>query len=259
MKRFLIAAGLALAIHGYFMGSDPAWLKKRQIRRPETRVVTMTLAYRQPARSKPKPVMKSPEVKVRKPPIAVKKKRPKSVHKPEKPKKAPAPVTRSKSPQPRKKVTVLRQEPSDIPVSEPAMPPEPQLADISRDSAPDFPDFKEEVLEKEIQGNGENLKPSGPPQVTYTLQEAKPLYKKNPPPDYPKLARRRGYEGTVILEVLVDEDGRVKDMRLFRSSKHRMLDRAAMASVKKWLFKPGMRGRETVEMWVKIPIRFQLK
>jgi hypothetical protein len=32
-----------------------------------------------------------------------------------------------------------------------------------------------------------------------------------------------------------------------------------VASVKAWLFEPGMRGDEKVEMWVKIPIRFQLK
>ncbi len=30
---------------------------------------------------------------------------------------------------------------------------------------------------------------------------ARPLYRKNPPPQYPKRARRKGYEGTVILEV----------------------------------------------------------
>ncbi|MCK4893050.1 MAG: energy transducer TonB, partial [Calditrichia bacterium] len=35
--------------------------------------------------------------------------------------------------------------------------------------------------------------------------------------------------------------------------------RTALASVKNWSFEPGMRGDEKVEMWVKVPIRFQLK
>jgi protein TonB len=259
VKRFLIAAGLALAIHGYFLGTDPVWLNKKPVRTSKTRVFTMTLAHRQSARPKPEPVVKRPEVKVRKAPAVVKKKKSKSVRKPVKPKKAPVLVAPAKSPQSHKKVTVLRQEPSHIPVSEPALPPEPKLADISRDAALDFPELKEEVLEEEIPQTEDGVKPSSPLQVAHTVQLARPLYQKNPSPEYPRLAKRRGYEGTVVLEVLVDEEGRVEDMRLFRSSKHRILDRAAMASVREWLFKPGMRGQEPVEMWVKIPIRFQLK
>jgi protein TonB len=86
-----------------------------------------------------------------------------------------------------------------------------------------------------------------------------PLYKENPPPKYPRMARRRGYEGTVLLEVLVDREGRVKDLRLLETSGHALLDRSALSSVREWLFEPGRRGEETVEMWVRVPIRFQLK
>ena len=35
------------------------------------------------------------------------------------------------------------------------------------------------------------------------IYEAEPLYKMNPEPPYPKMARKRGYQGTVILSVLV--------------------------------------------------------
>jgi TonB family protein len=37
------------------------------------------------------------------------------------------------------------------------------------------------------------------------------------------------------------------------------LDQAALASVKTWLFDPGTRGGERVDMWVKVPVRFQLE
>jgi protein TonB len=73
------------------------------------------------------------------------------------------------------------------------------------------------------------------------------------------MARRRGYEGIVVLEVLVNTEGKVADHRILQSCGHSVLDRAAMKSVSKWLFKPGMRGQEKVEMWVKVPIRFELK
>jgi protein TonB len=91
------------------------------------------------------------------------------------------------------------------------------------------------------------------------VREAAPLYRKNPLPEYPLIGRKRGYQGTVILEVLVNREGRVTDLRLFASSGYSVLDQAALASVKTWIFDPGMRGGEKVDMWVKVPLRFHLE
>ena len=91
------------------------------------------------------------------------------------------------------------------------------------------------------------------------VHEATPLYRRNPVPEYPLLARKRGYQGTVVLEVLVDRQGGVADLRLSASCGYSVLDQAALASVKTWLFDPGTRGGERVEMWVKVPVRFQLE
>jgi protein TonB len=88
---------------------------------------------------------------------------------------------------------------------------------------------------------------------------ATPNYKENSPPAYPLLARRRNYEGTVLLDVLVRQDGTVGSIRLARSSGHRSLDQSAMRGVRKWTFHPGKREGEGVDMWVKVPIRFRLK
>jgi len=91
------------------------------------------------------------------------------------------------------------------------------------------------------------------------IHEARPLYRSNPSPKYPKLARIRGYQGNVLLDVLVNKDGKVNDLKIFRSSGYPLLDRAASSSVKHWLFEPGMIGEENVDMWVRVPIRFELK
>ena len=99
--------------------------------------------------------------------------------------------------------------------------------------------------------------PSAP--ISSPIQEAVPVYRKNPSPKYPRMARRRGYEGTVVMEVLVNRDGSVEELRLYESSGYTVLDRSAMNSVKKWLFHPGKRGDKEVDMWVKVPVRFQLK
>jgi protein TonB len=91
------------------------------------------------------------------------------------------------------------------------------------------------------------------------LQLAIPEYKRNPPIAYPSRARRRGYEGTVVLEVLVNQHGRVDDLRVLTSSGHSILDRSALENVRAWSFKPARRGDEAIDMWVQVPVRFKLK
>jgi periplasmic protein TonB len=90
------------------------------------------------------------------------------------------------------------------------------------------------------------------------LTEAIPLYRDNPTPAYPVLARKRGYEGTVILEVFVNRNGRVGDLKIHQSSGQVILDEAALASVKGWQFNPGKKGDTAIDMWVRVPIRFNL-
>ena len=65
-------------------------------------------------------------------------------------------------------------------------------------------------------------------------------------PEYPELAVRSKMQGRVILEALVDEDGRVVDVKLLRSAGE-VLDRAAIAAVRQWHYSPlllnGIRER----------------
>lgn len=97
------------------------------------------------------------------------------------------------------------------------------------------------------------------PAASRVVQEATPLYQINPPPKYPRRARRRGLEGIVLLEALIDISGRVADLRLFTSSGHPVLDRAALKAVSNWRFSPGTIGDKRKEMWAKVPIRFRLQ
>jgi len=92
-----------------------------------------------------------------------------------------------------------------------------------------------------------------------TIQMAYPRYQLNDPPSYPRLARRRGQEGSVILQVHVNKEGGVEDLKIDVSSNFTLLDRAAVAAVRKWSFEPGQRGKEKVPMWVRVPVTFKLK
>ncbi|HEX7916844.1 MAG TPA: energy transducer TonB [Rudaea sp.] len=75
---------------------------------------------------------------------------------------------------------------------------------------------------------------------------------------YPPIALRNHVEGTVILRVLVGEDGNVKDIEVDRSSGSRDLDRAAREAVMKWKFRPGVRGGVAYAGWARVPISFAL-
>ncbi len=78
-------------------------------------------------------------------------------------------------------------------------------------------------------------------------------------PDYPEQARRKGWEGTTMLRVLVDQGGSSKTIQVSQSSGFEALDQAATKAVKGWRFHPARQGAKPVESWVKIPIIFSLK
>ncbi len=81
-----------------------------------------------------------------------------------------------------------------------------------------------------------------------------------PVPTYPESARQRSIEGVVRLEVEVLEDGGVGEIRIVESSGAAVLDRAAIAAVRKWVFEPARINGEAVRSVVSLrPFRFQLR
>ena len=206
----------------------------------------MSLTYREPQKAEPKNVIKKPDIPAKKiviPKKKVQKKKPKPIPKPKPPKQVLKPPEIEKAP--------AKPLPSPEP-EEPEEVKEPEAAKEPDDSTPVF--TKHVTKEKLSDVGGEGVVAPDVP----VLREAMPLYRINPSPKYPRIARRRGYQGIVVLEVLVDRNGRVGDLRVYKTSGHRILDKAALTSVKGWAFEPGMRGDQKVEMWVRVPVRFQL-
>ena len=83
-------------------------------------------------------------------------------------------------------------------------------------------------------------------------------YLSNAPPRYPRLARRKGWEGTVLLAVEVLPTGRVNTVRVAQSSGYAMLDRAATQAVRKWRFSVSGVQDSGVNTTVEIPVTFAL-
>lgn len=92
------------------------------------------------------------------------------------------------------------------------------------------------------------------------LQGAQLRYAVAPPPAYPRDAMREGAQGTVMLRVLVDVDGRPIQVAVERSSGHRSLDREAVRQVQqRWRFEPALRDGRAVQAWGLVPIGFTLQ
>jgi len=98
--------------------------------------------------------------------------------------------------------------------------------------------------------------PAPPPPVTAPFGRAG--YLNNPAPDYPPVASRLGWEGTVILRVRVLSTGKVSTVEIEKSSGHPPLDDAAASVVKKWSFSPSKRGDTPIDGWATVPIEFKL-
>ena len=75
---------------------------------------------------------------------------------------------------------------------------------------------------------------------------------------YPAAALRAREQGTVLLRVLVDAQGRVDRVEIARSSGHPKLDAAARDAVSKARFKPVLSGGEAIPAWGLVPIEFRL-
>jgi len=89
-------------------------------------------------------------------------------------------------------------------------------------------------------------------------REARPRTDRNRPPSYPAVARRRGWEGTVLLELQVLADGRVAEVTISESSGHEVLDEAAARAVRRWRFEPALHFGKPTASTVRVPIRFRL-
>ncbi len=73
---------------------------------------------------------------------------------------------------------------------------------------------------------------------------------------YPEWARQRGWQGRVVLKVLVTRDGRVGRVQTVRRSGHGLLDRTAVRVARALRFKPARRNGRAVESWVRVPVKY---
>ena len=81
-----------------------------------------------------------------------------------------------------------------------------------------------------------------------------PIFTKHIMPTYPEYARRRGLEGFVILQFIVDINGRVVEPSVQQANPQGYFETAAIRAIKQWRFSPGRNDKGTP-----VPCRLQMR
>jgi TonB family protein len=83
-----------------------------------------------------------------------------------------------------------------------------------------------------------------------------PVLMKIAMPLYPAAAMEKRISGTVWLNVLVDQKGKVTSARVLKSDAEE-LNQAAMDAARRYSFTPGIYRNKPIPVWISIPVEFR--
>ncbi len=148
--------------------------------------------------------------------------------------------------------------PVPAPVPEPVPTPAPRVAAVTPAPATQSPAAAAAARQDaQSQETGATIQPASG--GSFGRLDAHPAPDRPIRPNYPIGARRRGEEGTVILDVTVTADGRAGTVAQVASSGFAELDRAAERAASQARFKPGSRNGLPVESAARLTIIFRLR
>ena len=100
--------------------------------------------------------------------------------------------------------------------------------------------------------------PEGP-RVKFIPYDDPPVPLRPIRPKYPEIAQEAGIEGTVVVQVFVDDKGRVKETVILKGIPNTGLDEAASEAIRSVRFRPAKQRERAVGVWISIPVNFRLK
>jgi protein TonB len=101
-----------------------------------------------------------------------------------------------------------------------------------------------------------NAKDSGP--MDQSSVDTPPRVIRRSPIVYPELARKQGVSGFVRMNVLIDESGRVEDVKVVESQPEEIFDLKADSTIRQWRFEPATYNGKKVKVWATQKIVFKL-
>lgn len=156
---------------------------------------------------------------------------------------APTQVTQRPQTQARPQTTAVPTAPSTV------------VATAAAESAPSANAAPASAAQPSAQPSARTATPAS---AAVVLPSSDADYLNNPAPVYPRMSRRMGEQGTVMVRVLINADGRAEQAEIRTSSGHARLDDAALDTVKRWRYVPGKRAGTAEAMWFNVPVRFVL-
>ena len=139
------------------------------------------------------------------------------------------------------------------PPARPSVPVESESEDIADDVT-----LEEFTLDEFDAWDAPPPPPEGP-RVKFIPYDDPPVPLRPIKPKYPEIAQEAGIEGTVVVQVFVDENGRVKDTVILKGIPNTGLDEAATDAIRIVRFKPAKQRERAVGVWISIPVNFRLK
>lgn len=104
-------------------------------------------------------------------------------------------------------------------------------------------------------GDGSGGGSGGGMRIGNGVSAPKPIY--TPEPEYSEEARKAKFQGTVLLSIVVDENGKATNIHVSRPL-GLGLDDKAIEAVKKWKFEPGKYNGKAVAVQATVEVSFRL-
>ncbi len=107
-------------------------------------------------------------------------------------------------------------------------------------------------------GDSRLLSQQGQSVMTEDVVDRLPEVQYREPVPYPESAKEKNITGHVTLNILINEDGEVDQVKLLDSMPEGIFDQAAVSSVKAWSFSPAEYKGRFVSVWVKQKLQFKV-
>ena len=118
--------------------------------------------------------------------------------------------------------------------------PELAVADIAGDSSELLDEVAEDII------------------MTEETADSKPMARYRAPIEYPSAALEKGIEGYVVMNLLIGKDGSVQMAKVLESEPEGVFDNSVLGDIQDWTFTPARYKGESVTVWVKQKVRFNL-
>jgi len=118
------------------------------------------------------------------------------------------------------------------------------------------PQLEEIVEPLEFDLDGENIYRSYPSHADVPYSENYKIINMVEP-GYPPDALEMGLEGSVVVEVYVNEEGRVAEAWVRSSYGHKSFEDSSLVAIRRFVFKPSVRDEDPIPFWISFLVNFK--